>query len=195
MAVEKAYRAALKRVKKPAKVLGLKSAPIGSAPIGLRWKRKTAPVVYHVPKQRCSHSMLHSFSVTMHYWQNSEIRELLMIHAEEEVHRQVSGTVRDTVVHKNIAVMLRQRGYDRMPRQVINKLGTLKDKNNRSGMGHVDWPFYDLCQNIYGNSALAWSWVHGAMAGSSAASTLSLVLSDPLAEDNNNNHNNSNTNP
>lgn len=30
----------------------------------------------------------------------------------------------------------------------------IKDKNNERGMGHVDCPFYELCQNIYRNLAL-----------------------------------------
>lgn len=57
--------------------------------------------------------------------------------------------------------MLSERGIAHSPRQVINKLKALKkkylainDQKNRSGVDRVDWPFYELCQNIFGNSAL-----------------------------------------
>ena len=42
------------------------------------------------------------------HWQDKEVRELLLIRGEEEVQRQVTGTVRDTVIYNNIANLLRE---------------------------------------------------------------------------------------
>lgn len=97
----------------------------------------------------------------MQHWQDSEVRELLLIRGRDEIRTQITGTVRDTAIYNNISKMLRERGIVRTPRQIINKLKALKkkylainDQKTRSGVGHVNWPFYDLCHHIYGNSAL-----------------------------------------
>lgn len=40
------------------------------------------------------------------HWQDCEVRELLAIRGEEEIRRQISGTVRDTVIYGNITGIL-----------------------------------------------------------------------------------------
>lgn len=52
----------------------------------------------------------------MQKWQDSDRRECPLIQGEEEIMRQITGTVRD-----NISNMLSERGIARSPRQVINK--------------------------------------------------------------------------
>lgn len=122
------------------------------------------------------------------HWLNSEIRELLGIRGEVGVRSQLSGTVRDTAIYKYVADQLRQRGHNRTPKQVINKLRalkkkyvTIKVKSNSSGKGRVDWQFYELCDNIFGNSANTVSQ-SSSMAASSAVSPASRTLSSPPTE-------------
>ncbi|XP_019737869.1 uncharacterized protein LOC109523288 isoform X2 [Hippocampus comes] len=98
----------------------------------------------------------------LQHWRDDETRQLLFIRGEEELQRQVSGTARDTAIYKDIAAKLNERGFERTPRQVINKLKALKrmyfsikDNNNRSGMGRRNWPFYGQCNDIFGTPALA----------------------------------------
>ncbi|XP_053699850.1 uncharacterized protein si:dkey-6e2.2 [Synchiropus splendidus] len=62
------------------------------------------------------------------HWQDREIRELVAIRARDEVKRQISGTVRYTVLYGYIARMLKDRGFVRAQKQVINKLKSLKKK-------------------------------------------------------------------
>ncbi|KAK0151169.1 hypothetical protein N1851_007649 [Merluccius polli] len=45
----------------------------------------------------------------MQHWQDIKVRELLLIRREEEIRRQVTGTVRDTAIYKNISNMLSER--------------------------------------------------------------------------------------
>lgn len=117
--------------RQPGKRPRLKSALVGSAPTGLQWERQT-----HV----------NITSLTCRTWWHGALHALR--------HNIASFT-------KTLRICYDTAGYDRMPRQVINKLEALqkkylaiKDKNNDRGMGHVDWPFYELCQNIYRNLAL-----------------------------------------
>ncbi|XP_056130289.1 uncharacterized protein LOC130107599 [Lampris incognitus] len=57
----------------------------------------------------------------------------------------------------------------------------INDQKNRSGMGRVDWPFYELCQNIFGNSALANPVrLSSSLATSSSATTSSVPSSRNL---------------
>ncbi len=74
------------------------------------------------------------------HWQDSEVRELLLIRGEEEV----IGTVQDTI-YNNMAKMLSEWGFVGTPRQVINKLKALKEKylaitdhmNRCNGLGRL----------------------------------------------------------
>ncbi|XP_075047836.1 uncharacterized protein LOC142108092 [Mixophyes fleayi] len=91
-----------------------------------------------------------------------EVRELLNARGEEEIRRQVTGTVKDATVYYNIAKILTQRGIKRTQQQVLNKLKSLRkqytkvhDHNRRkSGAARMDWPFYDQCNMVFGHSPL-----------------------------------------
>ncbi len=54
---------------------------------------------------------------------------------------------------------MEQCGFSRAKSQIISKLKSLRkkfhqvlDHNGKSGSGRLDWPFYDLCYNIWGTS-------------------------------------------
>ncbi len=92
-------------------------------------------------------------------WTAAETTELLSIRAEAEIIRQLSGTVRDAVVYEQIKNKMEQRGFSRAKSQIIGKLKSLRkkfhqvlDHNGKSGSRRLDWPFYDLCYNIWGTS-------------------------------------------
>ncbi|XP_063770788.1 uncharacterized protein LOC134906486 [Pseudophryne corroboree] len=99
---------------------------------------------------------------SMATWTDQEVRELLSIRGEEEIMRQITGTVKDAVIYKNISKMLEAMGIIRTQQQVLNKMKTLKKQflkvhdNNRkkSGVGRIDWQYYDICANIFGNTAI-----------------------------------------
>ncbi|XP_075049836.1 uncharacterized protein LOC142109724 [Mixophyes fleayi] len=102
------------------------------------------------------------FTAIMTHWMEEEVRELLNVRGEEEIRRQVTGTVKDATVYYNIAKILTQRGIKRTQQQVLNKLKSLKkqytkvhDHNRRkSGAERMDWPFYDQCNMVFGHSPL-----------------------------------------
>ncbi|KAI7807678.1 uncharacterized protein si:dkey-6e2.2 isoform X1 [Triplophysa rosa] len=90
-------------------------------------------------------------------WTESETRALLRIRGNEELSRQISGTVRDSLIYGEITRLLRAQGINRSHRQVTNKLKTLRNKfrkihehHKNSGLGRVYWSFYDLCKSIWG---------------------------------------------
>ncbi|KAJ8353380.1 hypothetical protein SKAU_G00209470 [Synaphobranchus kaupii] len=95
----------------------------------------------------------------MSNWSDSEIVELLIIRAEEEICRNLSGTVKDAVVYDKITTSLGARGIQRQKTQVISKLKYLRrqflkmnDYHNTSGNDRVNWPYFQMCQAIWGNS-------------------------------------------
>ncbi|MCI4392111.1 hypothetical protein PGIGA_G00142090 [Pangasianodon gigas] len=93
-------------------------------------------------------------------WKDSETKELLSIRSEEEIIRQLNGTVRDAVVYEKITQKLKERGVLREKTQVINKLKTLRKKfhqiNQRSSqLGKSDWPYFDMCHYIWGGGRSA----------------------------------------
>ncbi|KAJ8387362.1 hypothetical protein AAFF_G00157390 [Aldrovandia affinis] len=92
-------------------------------------------------------------------WTDSEIRELLSIRADHEINRQLCGTVRDAVVYDKITNILRERGVTRQKAQIISKLKSLRkkflqmnDHHGNSGSGRLSWPYYDMCQSMWGNN-------------------------------------------
>ncbi|XP_071950253.1 uncharacterized protein [Antedon mediterranea] len=98
----------------------------------------------------------------MSNWRENEIRELLKIRGEEEICKQMDGTIRSGAVYVNIVCKLAVVGVKRTKKQVISKLKTLKaryhvikDKNNRSGEQKHTWPYYDLCDVIWGHRPCA----------------------------------------
>ncbi|KAI7800552.1 uncharacterized protein LOC130564433 [Triplophysa rosa] len=95
-------------------------------------------------------------------WSEREIKELLLIRGEEEISRQIDGTVRDNNVYCSIAEKLRLCGVQRDKKQVTAKLKSLKgcylktkDYNNTSGVTPKSFPFYDMCDNIWGHRPCA----------------------------------------
>ncbi len=83
-------------------------------------------------------------SSKMQHWQDSEIMELFLIWGEKEIKQHDARTVRDTMIYTNVSKMLSERGIDKNPRQVLNKLKALKkkylainDKTNHGRMGHA----------------------------------------------------------
>lgn len=92
-------------------------------------------------------------------WGDSEVRELLTLRAEAEINRQFSGTMKDGPLLERLAKCLNERGYVRDKTQVTTKLKALRkkyhqvnDHNNRSGRGRLEWPYFALCQSIWGAS-------------------------------------------
>ncbi|KAK2836515.1 hypothetical protein Q7C36_014384 [Tachysurus vachellii] len=93
-------------------------------------------------------------------WKDSETKELLSIRSDEEIIRQLNGTVRDAVVYEKITQKLKERGVFREKTQVINKLKTLRKKfhqiKQRNGqVGKSDWPYFDMCHYIWGGGRSA----------------------------------------
>lgn len=91
-------------------------------------------------------------------WTDTETRALLYIRQDEEISRQISGTVRDSLIYAEISRLLRAQGIHRTKRQVTTKLKTLKQKflkihehHKNSGHGRVYWNYYDLCKSIWGS--------------------------------------------
>lgn len=93
-------------------------------------------------------------------WKDSETKELLSIRSEEEIIRQLNGTVRDAVVYEKITQKLKERGVLREKTQVINKLKTLRKKfhqikQRNAQLGNSDWPYFDMCHYIWGSGRSA----------------------------------------
>lgn len=93
-------------------------------------------------------------------WKDSETKELLTIRSEEEIIRQLNGTVRDAVVYEKITQKLKERGVLREKTQIINKLKSLRKKfyqiNQAPGqLGKSDWPYFDMCHYIWGGGRCA----------------------------------------
>ena len=91
-------------------------------------------------------------------WNNHEIIELLSARAEDEIVRQISGTVRDAVVYDRMTLMLRERGVYRSKSQIISKLKSLRRQYHHyreSDSGRQSWMYFDICQTIWGNSRSA----------------------------------------
>ncbi|CAL8281237.1 unnamed protein product [Gadus morhua 'NCC'] len=94
-------------------------------------------------------------------WGDFEVRELLALRALDEIHRHITGTVKDGPVLEKLARMHRERGYSRTKAQVMSKLKNLRRKfhqvnnyNGKTGRGRLDWTYFDLCQAIWGESSL-----------------------------------------
>lgn len=92
-------------------------------------------------------------------WTDTETRALLYIRQDEEISRQISGTVRDSLIYAEISRLLRAQGIHRTKRQVTTKLKTLKQKflkihqhHKNSGHGRVYWSYYDPCKSIWGSN-------------------------------------------
>ncbi len=95
-------------------------------------------------------------------WSDKEVKELLLIRAEEEINWQIDGTVRDSNVYCTIAERLRLCGVQRNKKQVTAKVKSLKsfylktkDHNNTSGMTAKSFAYYDMCDNIWGHRPCA----------------------------------------
>ncbi|XP_016352315.1 uncharacterized protein LOC107696482 isoform X2 [Sinocyclocheilus anshuiensis] len=92
-------------------------------------------------------------------WTDTETRALLYIRQDEEISRQISGTVRDSLIYAEISRLLKAQGIHRTKRQVTTKLKTLKQKflkilehHKNNGHGRVYWNYYDLCKSIWGSN-------------------------------------------
>ncbi len=92
-------------------------------------------------------------------WTDTETRALLYIRQDEEISRQISGTVRDSLIYAEISRLLRAQGIHRTKRQVTTKLKTLKQKflkihqhHKNNGHGRVYWSYYDPCKSIWGSN-------------------------------------------
>ncbi|XP_062389482.1 uncharacterized protein LOC134077862 [Sardina pilchardus] len=90
-------------------------------------------------------------------WKDQEICELLTIRADAEIVKQMKGTARDSVMYERITMRLQDQGIKKTRQQVNNKLKMLKrqyhkvvDHNNRSGNGWKTFPYFDLCEAIWG---------------------------------------------
>ncbi|XP_068191232.1 uncharacterized protein [Antennarius striatus] len=95
----------------------------------------------------------------MHNWQENEIKELLNIRGSEAIRRQITGTVKDSVVYNRVSKLLAERGVYRTHMQVISKLKALRKQYTkyhqqkiRFGGDRVDWPFYEQCHLAFGSS-------------------------------------------
>ncbi|XP_029291523.1 uncharacterized protein LOC115010833 [Cottoperca gobio] len=95
----------------------------------------------------------------MHNWQENEIKELLTIRGSEGIRAQITGTVKDSVVYSRMTKLLAERGVYRTHMQVISKLKALRkqyskyyQQKTRCGSDRVDWPFYEQCHRVFGNT-------------------------------------------
>lgn len=93
------------------------------------------------------------------HWREHEIVELLSIRGLEEIRRQITGTTRDSVVYNRVKKLLQERGINRTHMQVITKLKSLRRQyyahhreKTLSGTDRVDWFFYELCHQAFGDS-------------------------------------------
>lgn len=93
------------------------------------------------------------------HWREHEIIELLSIRGLEEIRREITGTTRDSVVYNRVKKLLQERGINRTHMQVITKLKSLRRQYHAhrrektiSGTDHVDWFFYELCHQAFGDS-------------------------------------------
>lgn len=93
------------------------------------------------------------------HWREHEIIELLSIRGLEEIRRQITGTTRDSVVYNRVKKLLQERGINRTHMQVITKLKSLRRQyyahhreKTLSGTDRVDWFFYELCHQAFGDS-------------------------------------------
>lgn len=86
------------------------------------------------------------------------MRELLTIRGSDAIRRQITGTVKDSVVYNRMTKLLAERGVYRSHMQVISKLKALRKQYSRyhqqrirCGSDRVDWPFYEQCHRAFGN--------------------------------------------
>lgn len=110
-------------------------------------------------------------------WKDCETKELLTIRSEEEIIRQLNGTVRDAVVYEKITQELKERGVLREKTQIINKLKSLRKKfyqmnQSPDQLGKSDWPYFDMCHYIWGGGRCA-----------NPVSLLSPLEADPSEQD------------
>ncbi|CAL8321003.1 unnamed protein product [Lota lota] len=92
-------------------------------------------------------------------WGDIEVRELLALRALDEIHRHITGTVKDGPVLEKLTRLHRERGFSRTKAQVASKLKCLRKKfhqvndyNGKTGRGRLEWTYFDLCQSIWGSS-------------------------------------------
>ncbi|XP_071759265.2 uncharacterized protein LOC139914764 [Centroberyx gerrardi] len=97
----------------------------------------------------------------MFNWRDNEIIELLSIRGREDIRTQITGTVKDSVVYNRMVRLLAERGVHRSHMQVVSKLKTLKrqyakahQQKARCGIDRTNWPFYEQCHSVFGNSAV-----------------------------------------
>ncbi|KAG7246297.1 hypothetical protein CRUP_028775 [Coryphaenoides rupestris] len=96
-------------------------------------------------------------------WGDDEIRELLALRADDEIHRRITGTVKDGPLLETLTRRHRQRGFSRDKAQVTSKLKGLRKKFHQVNEQHhhgggggggdsvrLEWPYFDLCQAIWG---------------------------------------------
>ncbi|KAL2087199.1 hypothetical protein ACEWY4_018258 [Coilia grayii] len=95
----------------------------------------------------------------MAHWGENEIQVLLTLRAEDAIHGHLSGTVKDGPLFEGLAKKMGKAGFQRTKVQIINKLKSLRktyhkinDHSGRNGRGRLDWPHFDICQDIGGRS-------------------------------------------
>ncbi|KAF5894289.1 inner centromere protein-like isoform X1 [Clarias magur] len=89
-------------------------------------------------------------------WTDAEIRQLLSLRAEEKILKKIKGTVRDGVVYQIMAATLQKRGVHWRKPQIISKLKSLRKtyltiKERYGNRGTLHWPYFDLCESIWGS--------------------------------------------
>ncbi|XP_041453787.1 nuclear transcription factor Y subunit beta-like [Lytechinus variegatus] len=95
-------------------------------------------------------------------WTHEEVRLLLLIRTDREIDRQMNGKCSDTPALEKISCQLKEHGHNRTASQVKTKLKNLKKKfmavklaNKTSGQKRQEMEFYDLCFEIWGQTAAA----------------------------------------
>lgn len=93
------------------------------------------------------------------HWRQHEVIELLSIRGLEEIRCEITGTTKDSVVYNRVKKLLQERGINRTHMQVISKLKSLRRQYHahhrekaHGGADHVDWLFYELCHQAFGDS-------------------------------------------
>ncbi|XP_041477211.1 uncharacterized protein LOC121425257 [Lytechinus variegatus] len=94
----------------------------------------------------------------MKNWEDAEVRCFLNFWADQEVQKQLDGTVRNKKVFRDISERMNKAGFSRTPEQLRDKLKKLKKdykdakaNNNTSGAARVQCPFYDEIHAVLGN--------------------------------------------
>ena len=119
-------------------------------------------------------------------WTNREVETFLCILGEEEVQRELHGSVRNAKVFQLVSNKLLDAGFEKNTEQCRQKSKKLrveyrkvKDHNNRSGDNGKMWKWFNMMDAIYGHRLES----KGTEGGDPATSTLESKF-EPIGKSN-----------